>query len=222
VAGETLTSFLGRLAAVNRTSPDTLLDILPHWFRVKARWHDDRWQPARLIPLANDAATGLAAISGSTAAAIKNALPAFGGSRSQPARPVTACRLCTAARGIPQPVPVHLPAHHQVCLTHGTWLSGPGTPQFSVRGCPDILTAERQARGFLRRCTTEQLVHARIQAAAQPGGTAQISWKQRMHALIASNPRAVIESCPQELFTAAGYPETVTTTAKMIQSGAGT
>jgi hypothetical protein len=38
VAGETLTSFLGRLAAVNRTSPDTL----PHWFRVKARWHDDR------------------------------------------------------------------------------------------------------------------------------------------------------------------------------------
>jgi len=29
------------------------------------------------------------------------------------------------------------------------------------------------------------------------------------------------ESCPQELFTAAGYPETVTTTARMIRSGAG-
>jgi hypothetical protein len=40
-----------------------------------------------------------------------------------------------------QPVPVHLPAHHQVCLRHGTWLSGPGTPQFGVRGCPDILAA---------------------------------------------------------------------------------
>ena len=49
VAGETLASFLGRLAAVNRTSPDALLDILPHWFRVKARWHNNRWQPARLI-----------------------------------------------------------------------------------------------------------------------------------------------------------------------------
>jgi hypothetical protein len=65
------------------------------------------------------------------------------------------------------PVPVHLPAQHQVCLTHGTWLSGPGTPQFSVRGCPDILAAEHQARGLLRRCTVEQLIHARIQAAAQ-------------------------------------------------------
>jgi hypothetical protein len=43
-----------------------------------------------------------------------------------------------------------------------------------------------------------------------------------MHTLITSNPRAVIESCPQELFTAAGYPETVTTTAAMIQTGAGT
>ena len=71
VAGETLTSFLGRLAAVNRTSSDALLDILPHWFRVKARWHDDRWQPAHLTPWAGDAAARLAVISGSTAAAIK-------------------------------------------------------------------------------------------------------------------------------------------------------
>jgi hypothetical protein len=107
-------------------------------------------------------------------------------------------------------------------LRHGTWLSGPGTPQFSVSCCPGILAAERQARHLNRRCTIEQLIHARIQAAAQPGDTAQISWKQRMHALISSNPRAVIESCPQELFTAAGYPETVTTTATMIRSGAGT
>ena len=38
----------------------------------------------------------------------------------------------------------------------------------------------------------------------------------------AENPRAVIESCPQELFTAAGYPETITTTARMIQSRAAT
>ena len=73
VARETLTSFLGRLAAVNRTSSDALLDILPHWFRVKGRWHDDRWQPAHLIPWAGDAAARLAVISGSTAAAIKAA-----------------------------------------------------------------------------------------------------------------------------------------------------
>ncbi len=88
-AGETLTSFPGRLAAVNRTSPGALLDILPHWFRVKARWHDDRWQPARLIPRADDAAARLAVISGSTTAAIKAALPAFGGKRGRPLRPLS-------------------------------------------------------------------------------------------------------------------------------------
>jgi hypothetical protein len=145
VAGEALASFPGRLAAANRTTPQTLLDILPPWFRVKARWHNDRWLPSSLMPWADDAAARLSVISGSTPAAVKNALPAFGGTRGQPVRAVTACRLCTAARRISQPVPVHLPAHHQVCLTHGIWLSRPGTPQFSVSGCPDILAAERQA-----------------------------------------------------------------------------
>jgi hypothetical protein len=72
--------------------------------------------------------------------------------------------------------PVHLPAQHQVCLRHGIWLSGPGTPQFSVRGCPDILAAERQARHLLRRCIIEQLIHAKIQAAA---GQDDRAWKRR-------------------------------------------
>jgi hypothetical protein len=220
VAGETLASFLGRLATVNRTTPKALLEILPPWFRVKARWHDDRWQPGHLMPWADDAAARLAVLSGSTAAAVKNALPAFGGSCGQPVRAVTACRLCTAARRISQPVPVHLPAHRQVCLRHGIWLSGPGTLQFSVRCCPDILAAERQARGLLRRCTIEQLVHARIRATQQPGSQDQqashAAWKQRMHSLITANPRAIIESCPQEMFTAAGYPETINRAALIL------
>jgi TniQ protein len=145
VTGETLASFLGRLATVNHTSPDTLLEFLPPWFRVKTRWHDDRWQHDQLTPWAGDAAARLAVISGTTAPAIRHALPAFAARSGQPARAVTACRRCTAARHIPQPVPVHLPAHHQVCLRHGIWLSEAGTPQFSVGECPDIIAAERQA-----------------------------------------------------------------------------
>ncbi len=206
VAGEALASFLGRLAAANRTTPETLLEILPPWFRVKARWHDDRWQPGHLMPWADDAAARLAVLSGSTAAAIKNALPAFGGSRSQPVRAVTACRLCTAARRITQPVPVHLPAHHQVCLKHGIWLPRPGTPQFSVRGCPDILAAERQARHLLRRRTIEQLIYSKIQATA---GQDNHAWKRRTLALIETNPRQVTESGAQALFQAAAYPEAI-------------
>ena len=162
------------------------------------------------MPWADDAAARLAVISGSTAAAIKNALPAFGGSHGRPVRAVTACRRCTAARRISQPVPVHLPAHHQVCLRHGIWLSGPGTPQFSVSGCPDILAAERQARHLLRRCTIEQLIYSKIQAAASQDDHA---WKRRTLALIETNPRQATESSAQALFQAAAYPEAIAAAA---------
>jgi hypothetical protein len=43
-----------------------------------------------------------------------------------------------------------------------------------------------------------------------------------MHALITSNSRTVVGSCPQELFTAAGYPETVATAASTITQSHGT
>jgi hypothetical protein len=206
VNGETLASFLSRLATANRTSLDALLDILPSWFRIKTRWHDDRWQHEQLTAWADAAAACLAVVSGSTITAVKNALPAFGEKRGQPVRAVTACRLCTTALRIQQPVPVHLPAHHQVCLRHGIWLSGPGTPQFSVTDCPDILDAERRKRRLLRRCTAEQLIYSTIQA---PAGKTDREWKRRTTALIKSNPRPVTESGPQELFQAAAYPDAI-------------
>jgi hypothetical protein len=219
VTGETLASFLGRLAAVNRTSLDAVLGILPPWFGIKTRWHDDRWQHDQLTPWTGDAAARLAVISGTATQAIRHALPAFGARSGQPARAVTACCRCTAARRIPQPVPVHLPAHHQVCLRHGIWLSGPGTPQFSVSACPDIMAAERQARRLPVRCTIEQLIYARTRAAHAPGGQAGTAraWKRRMQALIDANPRTVTESCPQALFLAAAYPETIAAAAAAIQ-----
>ena len=220
VTGETLTSFLGRLATVNHTSPDALLEFLPPWFRVKARWHDDRWQHDQLTPWAGAAAARLAVISGTTAPAIQHALPAFGADSGQPARAVTACRRCTAARRIRQPVPVHLPAHHQICLRHGIWLPGQGTPQFSVGECPDIIAAERQARRLLRHCTTEQLIYAKTQATHTPDGQARTAraWKRRLQALIEANPRTVTESSPHALFLAAAYPQTIATAAAAIQA----
>ena len=210
VTGEALASFLGRLAAANRTSASALLEVLPPWFRVRARWHDDRWQHDQVTPWADAAAASLAMLSGSATAAIKNALPAFGQDCGQPARALTACRPCAAARRISQPVPVHLPAHHQVCLTHGIWLSAPGAPQLSVSNCPEILAAERQARRLLRRCTIEQLVYARLQAPAAPAGR---GWKRRMPALIRSNPRQATESGSQALLQAAAYPEAIAAAA---------
>jgi hypothetical protein len=206
VTGETLASFLGRLAAANRTTTDTLLGILPPWFRVKTRWHDDRWQHPRLDPWAADAAGALAMISGSSTTGTTNALPAFGGNRGQPVRAVTACRPCTAACRSREPVPVHLPAHHQVCLRHGIWLSAPGTPQFSVSNCPDILNAEHRARRLARDHGIEQLIYA---STRHPGTRDALAWKHRMAALIQSIPRTVTENSPHALFQAAAYPDAI-------------
>ena len=158
VGGETMASFLRRLADANRTTLDALLGIVHPWFSIKNQWHDDRWQHDKLAPWAGEAAESLAAACGSTALALKKALPASGGNREQPARAVTACRLCSAAQRIQQPVPAHLPACRRVCLRHGIWLSAHGTPQFSVRDCPDILDAERAG-------------HAGCSAAAPPNSS---------------------------------------------------
>ena len=213
VTGETLASFLSRLAAANRTSPDALLETLPPWFRVKTRRHDDRWQ---LEPWSDSAADWLAVTSGTTAAAIRNALPAFGILSGQPARAVTACRRCTVSRRIQQPVPVHLPAHHQVCLRHGTWLPAQGMRQFSVSGCPDIIAAERRGRRLRRQGTAEHLIYASIRAAREPGSPAR---ERRMRALIESNSPAVTAASQEELLLAAACPEAIADAATSLRAG---
>ena len=48
-AGLIVSAGLVCLAAANRTTPEAVLDILPPWFRVKARWHNDRWLPSSLL-----------------------------------------------------------------------------------------------------------------------------------------------------------------------------
>ncbi len=214
VGGETLASFLGRLASANRTDARTLLGVLHPWFSIRNQWHDDRWQHEKLAPWAGEAAEFLATACGSTALALKNALPAFGGQRG-PVRAAAACRLCTAARGIHQPVPVHLPAHHQVCLKHGIWLSGPETPQVSVRNCPGILNAERLARRLARQWPPEKVIYAMAQAPASQDGNAR---KRRTAALIESNPRTVTETSTQALSQSAAYPEIVTAAAALLRT----
>lgn len=208
LAGETLMSFLGRLAAANFTSTEGLVDILPAYFRRRARLHDDRWQHDQLAPWADTAADALATISGS---AVSAALPAFGVTTGQPVRAVTACHRCAAVRGILHPVPVHLPAWQQVCLKHGIWLSAPGAPQFSVRSCPDILAAERRARQLARRLTTEQLICARMSVAIAPADPGQA----RRTAAIAQSSHHLPGEPGQELQKAAAYPDQVAAVARV-------
>src|SRR4029453_14257164 len=112
-----------------------------------------------------------------------------------PVRATTACRRCAARRGIHQPVPVHLPAHHKVCTRHGIWLSDAGQPQLDLAACPEIITAQQRASRLLRRCTPQELLLA-YQAAARaippwPPSPAAIPhhWRHRLLTLQTANHR---------------------------------
>ena len=218
IAGETLASFLGRLSAVNHLQIETLLEVLPAWFHVKIRWHDDRWQPAQLAPWTQNALMHLATVSGATTQALTNALPAFGAAADRPYRAAHACQRCTVARRIPGPIPVHLPAHHRICLRHGMWLPAAG-PQLDISRCPDILEAEKRARHAARQHSPEQMILAETQTQQAIAGpvpqpsrlrdAAQRAWQQRAQTVIEANHRDAIEANPHALFQAAGHPEVV-------------
>jgi hypothetical protein len=219
IAGETLASFLGRLSAVNHLQTGTLLEVLPTWFRVKIRWHDDRWQPEQLAPWTQDALARLATVSGATTQALTSALPAFGAAPDRPYRAADACQRCTLARRTPGPIPVHLPAHHRICLRHGIWLPAAGLPQLDISQCPDILEAEKRARHAARQYSPEQMILAETQAQqaiagpapqpSRPGDAAQRAWRQRIQTIIQANRRDAVEANPHALFQAAGHPEVI-------------
>lgn len=142
--------------------------------------------------------------------------------RADPSHPI--CYLCCSAPRSPsnsdetgQVRSIRL-STREYGIRHGIWLSGPGTPQFSVSGCPDILAAERQARHLLRRCTIEQLNYSKIQAAA---GQDDDAWKRQTLALIETNPRQATESSAQALFQAAAYPEAITAATAACTRAAG-
>ena len=125
-----------------------MLTVLPSWFSTKISNRDDRAQHHMLIPATAEALRALAHLTGTTPASLARALPAFGtADPHSPVRATTACRRCAARRGIHQPVPVHLPAHHKVCTRHGIWLSDAGQPQLDLAACPEIITAQHRATG---------------------------------------------------------------------------
>ena len=226
IAGETLTSFLSRLSAANHLQTGTLLEALPAWFRVKTRWHDDRWQPEQLAPWTQDALTHLATVSGATTQALASALPAFGTAADRPHRATDACRRCTAARRTAGPIPVHLPAHHRICLRHGIWLPAAGLPQLDISRCPDILEAEKRARHAARQQSPEQMILAqteaeqaiagRIQQPSRLRDAARRAWQHRIQTMIEANRRDAIEANPHALFQAAGHPEVVAEAIRIL------
>ena len=206
VAGETLTSFLGRLADANRTSPEALLDILHHWFRVKARWHDDRWQPASPHSLGRrrrrEARRHQRLNHGSHQERAprlrRGARPASPGRYRMPPLHRSPPHPAAGPRPPSRPPP-GLPQARDLAFRAGnTAVQRQGLPRHPGRrapGTPAPPPLHHRATRLLHGPETRQ-------AGEQP-------WKRRTAALIESNPRPAAESSPQQLFQAAAYPEAI-------------
>jgi hypothetical protein len=220
VTGETLVSYLTRIAAGNHLTISEILAVLPAWFTTKTNNPDERTQHHMLAPATTDALHALARLSSTTPAGLARALPAFGTTDTPgPVRAATACHRCTARRGILQPVPVHLPAHHKICTRHGIWLSDHGQPHLDLAACPEIITAQHRANRLLHRHTPQQLLLT-YQAAAKsippwPTSPAAIPlhWRHRLLTLQTANHRHGTPTDHDAYIHAAIYPDAITLAA---------
>jgi hypothetical protein len=220
VTGETLISYLTRLATANHLTTSEVLAVLPTWLTTKINNPDERAQHHMLAPATTDALHALARLTGTSPAGLARALPAFGTTDTHgPVRATTACHRCTARRGIFQPVPVHLPAHHKICTRHGIWLSDAGQPHLDLAACPEIITAQHRANRLLRRHTPQQLLLT-YQAAAKsippwPTSPAAIPlhWRHRLLTLQTTNHRYGTPTDHDAYIHAAIYPDAITLAA---------
>ncbi|MEU3991746.1 TniQ family protein [Streptomyces platensis] len=221
IAGETLSSYLARIARANHLTVTEVLAVLPTWFSTKTNNLDDRAQHHMLAPAATQALHELAHLIGTTPAGLTHALPAFGTDEG-PVRATTACHRCTARLGIRQPVPVHLPIHHKVCTRHGIWLSDLGEPHLDVSICPEITAAQHRANRLLRRFTPQQLTLAHQTAVEAvppwPASPAAVPhhWRYRLLALQTHNHHRGISTELDTYAHAARYPDAIELAAAVL------
>ncbi|MEU1439556.1 TniQ family protein [Streptomyces sp. NPDC005786] len=214
VTGETLNSYLARIAQANHLTVTEVLAVLPAWFSTKTNNLDDRAQHHMLAPAATQALHELARLTSTTPAGLAHALPAFGTDES-PVRATTACHRCSARLGIREPVPVHLPIHQRVCTRHGIWLSDLEEPHLDLAICPEITTAQHRANRLLRRFTPQQLTLAHQTAVEAvppwPASPAAVPhhWRYRLLALQTHNHHRGISTDLDAYAHAAIYPDAI-------------
>jgi hypothetical protein len=223
VTGETLFSYLTRLAHANRLTVAEVLAVLPPWFSTKINNGDDRAHHHMLAPATSDALGMLAHLTGRTPTSLARALPAFGAADARsPVRATTACHRCTARRGILEPVPVHLPAHQKICTRHGIWLSDAGQPHLDLAACPEIIAAQRRTNRLLQRHTPQQLMFTYDVVAnlvpAWPASPAAISdhWRHRLLRLQTANHHHGTPTDHDAYIHAAIYPDAIALAATAL------
>ena len=223
VSGETLTSYLARLATANHLTVSEILTVLPTWFTTKANNPDERSQHHMLAPATTEALHALAHLTRTDHAGLARALPAFGSTGTRgPIRVAAACPRCAARRDIHQTVPISLPVHDRVCTRHGIWLSDSDQPYLDISACPEIIKAQRRVDRLRRRHTPQQLTLAHQAASnaipAWPASPAAIPfhWRHRLLILQTTNHHRGIPDDHDSYTQAAIYPDAISHAAMLL------
>ncbi|MFI6172410.1 TniQ family protein [Nocardia sp. NPDC051052] len=225
ITGEQLSSYLPRLARANHLTLAEVLAVLPPWFATKVNNPDELAQHHMLAPATTGALSALARLARTTPQRLAGALPAFGATHTRgPVRATTACHLCTARRGVGEPIPVHLPVHLKVCTRHGIWLSDTGQPNLDVTACPDIIAAQHRINRLLRQCTPQQLIYAHESALAAitPWPATQdaipLHWRHRLPALQTLNHHRGLSTDHDAYTRAAKFPDAIALVPEILSA----
>jgi len=210
ITGETIASYLARVAAASHLRVTAITDVLPPWFALRAAACDDLASPGLVQP---GVAGHLAALTGITETALRHALPALAGTCGgrPPVRAALACRRCAARHGCRDLVPVHLPAHQRACEQHRTWL-GRAT-QIDVTAAPDIISTGRKATRLTRQHGITRFLLAETTARQQTADSPRA--RRRTATLAMANPGLDPEH--PDTTEAAAYPDTIEMTAAILR-----
>ncbi|MGH3122997.1 MAG: hypothetical protein ACRDND_18500 [Streptosporangiaceae bacterium] len=209
LSGETIASYLARVAAASHLPAGAVTGCLPPWFAARDAACDDlaatgQPQPADI--------RHLAALTGTSETALRHALPALVAGGRPPVRAIFACQHCVARHGQRSPVPVHIPAHQRACRRHRTWLGR--IIQIDITTAPDITAASKKASQLAREYGITRLVLAEI--TARQGTTGGPDAQRRAAALALASPG--LDPGHPDTAEAAAYPETVKAAAALLRT----
>ena len=209
LGGETIASYLARVAATSHLQAGAITGCLPPWFAARAAACDDlaatgQPQPADI--------RHLAALTGTSETALRHALPALAAGGRPPVRATFACQRCAARHGQRNPVPVHIPAHQRACRRHRTWIGR--IIQIDITTAPDITTASKKASQLAREYGITRLVLA--ETTARQGTTGGPDARRRAAALALASPGLDPEH--PDTAEAAAYPGTVKAAAALLRT----
>jgi hypothetical protein len=214
ITGETISSYLSRVAAAAHLPLTTITAVLPHWFAVRTAACDDigTARPGRFKP---GYVSRLATLTGITETALSRALPALARHRDDgrpPLRAAFACHRCAAGHRQTGLVPVHIPAWQRVCQRHRIWLGR--AAQIDLTAVPAVTAASSRASRLARQHGTTTLVLAETTARQDAlGGPAA---QQRAAALALASPG--MDPGHPDIAEAAAYPETITAAAALLRA----